>query len=105
MVALLHTMRRCRPTGPRAITPCVCCLGTPTPNSRSICPSCCGSVSGKLRGETRRTKEAGMIDSPTRIAVIGAGHVGATFAYALLLSGLAAEIVLIDANRERAEGE
>jgi L-lactate dehydrogenase len=31
--------------------------------------------------------------------------VGASFAYALLLSGTAAEIVLIDANRERAEGE
>jgi L-lactate dehydrogenase len=42
---------------------------------------------------------------PTRVAVVGAGHVGATFAYALLLSGLAAEIVLIDKNRERAEGE
>ena len=42
---------------------------------------------------------------PTRIAVVGAGNVGATFAYALLLSGLAAEIVLIDRNRARAEGE
>jgi L-lactate dehydrogenase len=31
--------------------------------------------------------------------------VGATFAYALLLSGLAAEIVLIDANHAKAEGE
>jgi glycine/D-amino acid oxidase-like deaminating enzyme len=41
----------------------------------------------------------------TRIVVVGAGNVGATFAYALLLSGLATEIVLIDANRERAEGE
>lgn len=41
----------------------------------------------------------------TRVAVVGAGNVGATFAYALLLSGLAAEIVLIDANREKAEGE
>ena len=41
----------------------------------------------------------------TRIAVVGVGNVGATFAYALLLSGLAAEIVLIDANRARAEGE
>ncbi len=30
---------------------------------------------------------------------------GATFAYALLLSGLAAEIVLIDANHAKAEGE
>jgi L-lactate dehydrogenase len=42
---------------------------------------------------------------PIRVAVVGVGHVGATFAYALLLSGLAAEIVLVDANRERAEGE
>ena len=42
---------------------------------------------------------------PVRVAVIGAGNVGSTFAYALLLSGLASEIVLIDANRARAEGE
>jgi L-lactate dehydrogenase len=42
---------------------------------------------------------------PTRIAIVGAGNVGATAAYALLLSGLAAEIVLIDANQRRAEGE
>jgi L-lactate dehydrogenase len=42
---------------------------------------------------------------PTRVAVVGAGNVGASFAYALLLSGLASEIVLIDLNRERAEGE
>jgi L-lactate dehydrogenase len=42
---------------------------------------------------------------PTRVAVVGVGNVGATFAYALLLSGLAAEIVLIDVNRDRAEGE
>ena len=42
---------------------------------------------------------------PTRVAVVGTGNVGATFAYALLLSGLASEIVLVDANRARAEGE
>lgn len=42
---------------------------------------------------------------PTRVAVVGVGNVGSTFAYALLLSGLAAEIVLIDANQRRAEGE
>ncbi len=35
------------------------------------------------------------IHRPTRVAVIGAGNVGATFAYALLQSGLASEIVLI----------
>jgi L-lactate dehydrogenase len=42
---------------------------------------------------------------PTRVAIVGAGNVGSTFAYALLLSGLASEIVLIDANHRRAEGE
>ena len=42
---------------------------------------------------------------PVRIAIIGAGNVGATTAYALLLSGLAAEIVLIDVERSKAEGQ
>jgi L-lactate dehydrogenase len=42
---------------------------------------------------------------PIRIAVVGAGNVGSTFAYALLLSGLASEIVLIDADHARAEGQ
>ncbi len=42
---------------------------------------------------------------PIRIAVLGTGHVGSTFAYTLLLSGLAEEIVLLDINRARAEGE
>lgn len=40
-----------------------------------------------------------------RVAIVGTGNVGSTFAYALLLSGLASEIVLIDANHTRAEGE
>lgn len=40
-----------------------------------------------------------------RIAVIGAGAVGATFAYALMIRGQADEIVLIDVNRAKAEGE
>ncbi|HEU0244385.1 MAG TPA: L-lactate dehydrogenase, partial [Candidatus Limnocylindrales bacterium] len=42
---------------------------------------------------------------PTRVAVVGTGAVGSTFAFALLLSGIAAEIVLIDANARKAEGE
>lgn len=43
--------------------------------------------------------------APVRVVVVGAGHVGATFAYALVLSGLAPEIVLVDTDRDRAEGE
>jgi L-lactate dehydrogenase len=45
------------------------------------------------------------LDRSTKIAIVGAGNVGATFAYALLGSGLASQIVLIDANKARAEGE
>ncbi|HEX7555248.1 MAG TPA: L-lactate dehydrogenase [Leptolinea sp.] len=42
---------------------------------------------------------------PRKVAVVGTGNVGATFAYSLLMSGLASEIVLIDANTSKAEGE
>jgi len=42
---------------------------------------------------------------PRKVAVVGAGNVGATFAYTLVLEGLVKEIVLIDVDRERAEGE
>ena len=52
-----------------------------------------------------RSAPATPVPTATRVAVVGAGHVGATFAYALLLSGLAAEIVLVDRDAERAEGE
>lgn len=45
------------------------------------------------------------LKTPTRVVIVGAGNVGATFAYSLLLSGLASEIVLIDSNHARAEGE
>lgn len=45
------------------------------------------------------------IHRPVKVAVVGAGNVGATFAYSLLMSGLASEIVLIDANQKKAEGE
>ncbi len=40
-----------------------------------------------------------------RIAVIGGGHVGATSAYSLITRGVAREVVLVDCNREVAEGE
>lgn len=39
-----------------------------------------------------------------RIAVVGTGAVGASFAFALMQSGLARELVLIDRNEELAEG-
>jgi L-lactate dehydrogenase len=40
-----------------------------------------------------------------KVSVVGAGAVGATFAYALAQSGLCDEIVLIDKNRDLAQGQ
>lgn len=40
-----------------------------------------------------------------KISVIGAGFVGSTTAYTLFLSGLVSEIVLIDINKNKAEGD
>lgn len=40
-----------------------------------------------------------------KISIVGAGHVGATFAYALLLGGLTQEVVLVDKDDRRAQGE
>lgn len=40
-----------------------------------------------------------------KITVIGAGAVGSTTAYTLMLSGLVSEIVLIDINKDKAEGD
>lgn len=43
--------------------------------------------------------------SGTKVAIVGAGFVGTTFAYSLLIRSLVSEIVLIDTDRDRAEGE
>ncbi len=40
-----------------------------------------------------------------KITIIGAGAVGSTTAYTLMLSGLVSEIVLIDINKNKAEGD
>lgn len=40
-----------------------------------------------------------------KCAIIGCGFVGASIAFALMNSGLFSEMVLIDANRDKAEGE
>jgi L-lactate dehydrogenase len=40
-----------------------------------------------------------------KISVIGAGFVGSTTAYTIMQAGLASEIVLIDINKDKAEGD
>lgn len=40
-----------------------------------------------------------------KIGIVGAGFVGSTAAYALLMQGIGREIVLVDLNKERAQAE
>ncbi|MFO7958991.1 MAG: L-lactate dehydrogenase [Candidatus Brocadiia bacterium] len=44
-------------------------------------------------------------DTGPKVVIIGAGAVGSTFAYTLTNSGLAEEIILVDKDVEKAEGE
>ncbi|MBI2143754.1 L-lactate dehydrogenase [Candidatus Woesearchaeota archaeon] len=41
----------------------------------------------------------------SKVTIVGAGYVGATAAYALMIKGIAGEIALIDINKQKAEGE
>lgn len=41
----------------------------------------------------------------TKISIIGAGFVGATSAFALMISDLVSELVIVDVNKDKAEGE
>ena len=46
-----------------------------------------------------------VVMNPRKVAVVGCGFVGSASAFALMQSGLFSEMVLIDANFEKAEGE
>jgi L-lactate dehydrogenase len=46
-----------------------------------------------------------MTIKPTKVSIIGAGFVGSTIAYTLMLSSLVSELVLVDTNKLKAEGE
>lgn len=43
--------------------------------------------------------------NPPKVGIIGAGNVGSTACYALMIGGLVSEIVLLDINKDRARGE
>lgn len=46
-----------------------------------------------------------MVQKKRKIAILGTGNVGATIAYTMAFSGICSEIVLVDINKEKAEGE
>jgi L-lactate dehydrogenase len=61
----------------------------------------------RIFGPIEALEEQGLVTAPSRsrVAIIGAGHVGATAAYALMLRALFREIVLIDKDTSLAEAE
>lgn len=46
-----------------------------------------------------------MTTKQRKITIVGAGNVGATIAYNLMIQGVCSEIVLVDVNKEKANGE
>ncbi|MBQ5333137.1 MAG: L-lactate dehydrogenase, partial [Oscillospiraceae bacterium] len=40
-----------------------------------------------------------------KVTIIGAGSVGSTIAYTMVVDGIASEIVLVDINENKAHGE
>ncbi len=58
-------------------------------------------MNGRVRPKTAKEKQC----TTRKVVIVGAGDVGASFAYALLQSGTAESIVLVDSNRELAEGQ
>lgn len=46
-----------------------------------------------------------MVQKKRKIAILGSGNVGATIAYTISLSGICSEILLVDINKDKADGE
>jgi shikimate 5-dehydrogenase len=61
---------------------------------------------GELQDDPERHLKVmkGGFSEERKVVIVGAGQVGATFAFALMISGLASRITLIDQAAERAEG-
>ncbi len=46
-----------------------------------------------------------MLNLKPKISIVGCGNVGVRYAYALMIKGLARQIIMIDINRKKLEGE
>lgn len=55
--------------------------------------------------ETADAPEAASRDEGRKVAIVGAGLVGSTLAYTLMLTGVARDIVLVDLDEDRAIGQ
>ncbi len=54
---------------------------------------------------SERTVDRLMTHQPPKVSIIGAGMVGSTLAYSLVVERVVGEVVLVDINHDRAEGE
>ncbi len=54
---------------------------------------------------TTTEKKNGFLPVPTKVAIVGAGRVGSTYAYTLILQAAVSQISLVDVRMERAQGE
>lgn len=61
----------------------------------------CAFDLSRIRGEKRRP----MSETRSKVGIVGAGFVGSAAAYAMVMSDVGREIVLVDLNRKRAEAE
>jgi L-lactate dehydrogenase len=88
------------------------CTALPLPELVDVphCAPCImsGSIVQLVHAQALAAKGCFVMESPCitrKVVIVGAGDVGASFAYALLLSGIAESIVLIDARQEQAEAQ
>ena len=57
------------------------------------------------KGRIRSQRRDQVCGSSVKVGIVGCGMVGSTSAFALVMSGVGREIVLVDVNRARAEAE
>jgi len=62
-------------------------------------------VSGMVHADGARVPMRYISKGHATIAIIGAGNVGATIAYALMLKNIGAEIIMVDIDQDRCYGE
>ena len=60
---------------------------------------------GDIRDNMEMEEEEQHMINIQKVAVIGCGFVGSTIAYTLMQKGIFSEMVLLDANQPKAEGE
>src|SRR5688500_1732488 len=68
-------------------------------------PACSGTTSRPTKGASAPRLKPQALHKNMKIGIVGCGMVGSASAFALVMSGVGREIVLVDLNRARAEAE